>query len=168
MPRVSMSALEQGVDYPEWANESTLQTLVAAVSGLQRTSKDESDESQRHTTKSTNKLIRAIEGTSGRMGSGFGGFIEALWNPLKSYSMNFARLIRNLDQLDGSFNSLSNIMFDNNGIIGSAKGGMVFPVTQTLNVPICFVGVGEKVSDIHSFDPEAFVAGLLPDMEYSE
>ena len=124
MPRVSMSALEQGVDYPEWANESTLQTLVAAVSGLQRTSKDESDESQRHTTKSTNKLIRAIEGTSGRMGSGFGGFIEALWNPLKSYSMNFARLIRNLDQLDGSFNSLSNIMFDNNGIIGSATAMM--------------------------------------------
>ena len=124
MPRVSMSALEQGVDYPEWANETTLQSLLAAVSGLQRTSKDESDQTQRQSTRSTNKLVRAIEGTGSRLGRGFGGFLTSLWDPLKGFSEGVGRIIRNLDQLDGSFKSLSGIVFDNNGIMASATAMM--------------------------------------------
>jgi len=126
MPRVSMSALEQGVDYPEWANESTLQSLVAAVSGLQRTSKDESDESQRHATKSTNKIVRAIEGAgwSGVGGGIIGKFFGTLGQPLKGFAEVGHRVVRNLDQIDGSFKSLSNILFDNQGIMGSVTAMM--------------------------------------------
>ena len=47
---------------------------------------------------------------------------------------------------------------------GSAKGGMVFPVTEALNVPVRFIGVGEQVGDFLPFDAQAFVASLLPRM----
>ena len=44
---------------------------------------------------------------------------------------------------------------------GSAKGGMAFAIGRELNVPIRFVGTGEKFEDFDVFDPEKFVAGLL-------
>jgi fused signal recognition particle receptor len=44
---------------------------------------------------------------------------------------------------------------------GTAKGGMVFAVSHELNLPIRFVGIGEKMSDLTPFDPDAFVAGLF-------
>lgn len=44
---------------------------------------------------------------------------------------------------------------------GSAKGGVVIPILQRLNLPIAFVGVGEGVDDFIPFDPNAFVDGLL-------
>lgn len=44
---------------------------------------------------------------------------------------------------------------------GSAKGGVVVPILDGLNLPIAFVGVGEGVDDLIPFDPEAFVDGLL-------
>ncbi len=43
----------------------------------------------------------------------------------------------------------------------SAKGGMVFAIQRTLNLPVLFVGLGEKPEDLAVFDPEAFVDGLL-------
>jgi fused signal recognition particle receptor len=43
----------------------------------------------------------------------------------------------------------------------SAKGGMAFAIGRELNVPIRFVGTGEKFEDFDVFDPEKFVAGLL-------
>ena len=44
---------------------------------------------------------------------------------------------------------------------GSAKGGIVVPILDRLQLPIAFVGVGEGVDDLIPFDAEAFVDGLL-------
>lgn len=46
---------------------------------------------------------------------------------------------------------------------GSAKGGVVFALAREFGVPIRFVGLGEKVHDMRSFDADAFVGALLPD-----
>ena len=43
----------------------------------------------------------------------------------------------------------------------SAKGGVVFPVTNELQVPIKFVGTGETIEDLAVFDPAEFVDALL-------
>ena len=43
----------------------------------------------------------------------------------------------------------------------TAKGGIVFAIEHDLQVPVRFVGVGEKVDDLLPFDPEAFVAALF-------
>ena len=43
----------------------------------------------------------------------------------------------------------------------TAKGGIVFAIEDALNVPVRFVGVGEKLGDLLPFDPEAFVAALF-------
>lgn len=53
-----------------------------------------------------------------------------------------------------------------NGVVltkldGSARGGMVFAIQQELNVPILYVGLGEKPEDLQVFDPRAFVQGLI-------
>jgi len=53
-----------------------------------------------------------------------------------------------------------------NGVIltkldGSARGGMVFAIQQELNLPILYVGLGEKPEDLQIFDPQAFVEGLI-------
>ena len=44
---------------------------------------------------------------------------------------------------------------------GTAKGGVVVPIARELNLPIRYVGVGEKPEDLLPFDPEQFVASLL-------
>ncbi len=44
---------------------------------------------------------------------------------------------------------------------GTAKGGIVFAITQKLGVPVRFVGVGEKADDLIPFDPEEFAEALL-------
>ncbi len=44
---------------------------------------------------------------------------------------------------------------------GTAKGGIVFAITQKLGVPVRFVGVGEKADDLIPFDPEDFANALL-------
>jgi fused signal recognition particle receptor len=43
----------------------------------------------------------------------------------------------------------------------TAKGGIVFAIEDALKVPVRFVGVGEKASDLLPFDPHAFVAALF-------
>ena len=43
----------------------------------------------------------------------------------------------------------------------TAKGGIVFAIEDALKVPVRFIGVGEKASDLLPFDPEAFVAALF-------
>jgi fused signal recognition particle receptor len=43
----------------------------------------------------------------------------------------------------------------------SARGGMAFAIQNELNLPILFVGLGEKTEDLIPFDPNAFVAGIL-------
>ena len=44
---------------------------------------------------------------------------------------------------------------------GTAKGGVVVAIARELNLPIRYVGVGEKVDDLLPFDPEKFVASLF-------
>jgi fused signal recognition particle receptor len=44
---------------------------------------------------------------------------------------------------------------------GSARGGAVAQVRRELNVPIRFVGVGEKLEDLEPFDAAAFAGRLL-------
>jgi len=44
---------------------------------------------------------------------------------------------------------------------GTAKGGVVIAIARELNLPIRYVGVGEKVEDLLPFDPESFVSSLF-------
>jgi len=44
---------------------------------------------------------------------------------------------------------------------GTAKGGVVIPIARELNLPIRYVGVGEKPGDLLPFEPERFIASLF-------
>ena len=44
---------------------------------------------------------------------------------------------------------------------GTAKGGIVIAVADTLQIPVKFVGVGEKADDLMPFEAMAFVEALL-------
>lgn len=44
---------------------------------------------------------------------------------------------------------------------GTAKGGIVVAIRKQLDIPVKFVGVGEKLDDIEVFDPEKFVDALF-------
>jgi len=44
---------------------------------------------------------------------------------------------------------------------GTAKGGVVVAISRELNLPIRYVGVGEKIDDLLPFDPAVFVASLF-------
>ena len=44
---------------------------------------------------------------------------------------------------------------------GTAKGGIVVAIRNELNIPVKFIGLGEKVEDIAPFDPEQFVEALF-------
>jgi len=46
-------------------------------------------------------------------------------------------------------------------IDGTAKGGIVVAVHEALNVPVKFIGVGEKATDLVAFDPAAFARDVL-------
>ncbi len=44
---------------------------------------------------------------------------------------------------------------------GTAKGGIVVAIAQELQLPVRFVGIGEKMEDLLPFESEAFVDSLL-------
>lgn len=44
---------------------------------------------------------------------------------------------------------------------GTAKGGILLSVTRELNLPLRFVGVGEKTGDLKPFKPHEFVESLF-------
>ncbi|MBQ7760796.1 MAG: signal recognition particle-docking protein FtsY [Clostridia bacterium] len=44
---------------------------------------------------------------------------------------------------------------------GTAKGGIVFSIKNELNIPVKFIGVGEKIDDMEKFDAEDFVNALF-------
>ena len=44
---------------------------------------------------------------------------------------------------------------------GTAKGGIVVAIARELNLPIRYVGVGEKLGDLLPFDPEKFIQSLF-------
>jgi fused signal recognition particle receptor len=43
----------------------------------------------------------------------------------------------------------------------SSKGGIIFAIRDELDLPIKFIGTGEKLGDLAPFDPDLFVAGLF-------
>lgn len=44
---------------------------------------------------------------------------------------------------------------------GTAKGGVVIGVSDQMQIPVKYIGLGEKVEDLQIFDREAFVATLF-------
>ena len=44
---------------------------------------------------------------------------------------------------------------------GTAKGGIVIAVADALQIPVKYVGVGEKMDDLMPFDADAFVKALI-------
>lgn len=46
---------------------------------------------------------------------------------------------------------------------GTAKGGVVIGISHMLQVPVKYIGLGEKISDLQLFDRREFVDSLFPD-----
>jgi fused signal recognition particle receptor len=44
---------------------------------------------------------------------------------------------------------------------GTARGGIVIAIKDQLDIPVKFVGLGEKTDDIAEFDPDNFVEALF-------
>ncbi|MFZ2039202.1 MAG: signal recognition particle-docking protein FtsY [Desulfobacterales bacterium] len=44
---------------------------------------------------------------------------------------------------------------------GTAKGGIVISICNSLQIPLKYIGIGEKIEDLQDFDPEKFVAALF-------
>lgn len=47
---------------------------------------------------------------------------------------------------------------------GTAKGGIVLAIKEEVNLPVKFIGLGEKMTDLKSFDIENYIYGLFKDM----
>lgn len=57
-----------------------------------------------------------------------------------------------------------------NGIIitkldGTAKGGIAIAIQSELNVPVKYIGIGEKIMDLQRFDPNSYVTALFEDFD---
>ena len=57
-----------------------------------------------------------------------------------------------------------------NGIIitkldGTAKGGIAIAIQAELNVPVKYIGIGEKIDDLQKFDPSSYVTALFADFD---
>ena len=48
---------------------------------------------------------------------------------------------------------------------GTAKGGTIFRICNNYNIPIKFIGVGEKIEDLQVFNPSSFVDAILTNNE---
>jgi len=44
---------------------------------------------------------------------------------------------------------------------GTAKGGVVLSIKQSLNIPVRYIGVGEGIDDLQKFDAEGFADALI-------
>jgi len=44
---------------------------------------------------------------------------------------------------------------------GSARGGVVFNIAREFNIPIRYIGVGEKIDDLRPFSAEEYVAAIF-------
>jgi fused signal recognition particle receptor len=47
---------------------------------------------------------------------------------------------------------------------GTAKGGIVLAIRHELDIPVKYVGLGEKMDDLQAFDADQFVYGLFGDL----
>ncbi len=64
-----------------------------------------------------------------------------------------------------SFKEITNIT----GIVltkldGTAKGGIVLAIKESVGIPVKFIGLGEKMEDLKPFDIEAYIYGLFKGM----
>ena len=64
-----------------------------------------------------------------------------------------------------SFKEITNIT----GIVltkldGTAKGGIILAIKEEVNIPVKFVGLGEKIDDLEKFDIEKYIYGLFKDL----
>ena len=48
---------------------------------------------------------------------------------------------------------------------GTTKGGVAIPVLSELNIPICYMGVGEQLDDLIPFDINYYLEGLISNAE---
>ena len=47
---------------------------------------------------------------------------------------------------------------------GTAKGGIVLAIKEEVNIPVKFIGLGEKMTDLEPFDIANYIYGLFKDM----
>lgn len=47
---------------------------------------------------------------------------------------------------------------------GTAKGGIVLAIKEEVNIPVKYIGLGEKESDLETFDIEKYIYGLFKDL----
>ena len=47
---------------------------------------------------------------------------------------------------------------------GTAKGGIVLAIKEDVNIPVKYVGLGEKVEQLEAFDIEKYIYGLFKDL----
>lgn len=64
-----------------------------------------------------------------------------------------------------SFKTITNIT----GIVltkldGTAKGGIVLAIKEEVGIPVKFIGLGEGINDLETFDIEEYIYGLFKDM----
>ena len=96
------------------------------------------------------------------------GKIRRVLNKMISYAPNETLLV--LDGTSGQNAILQADEFikvtDVNGLIitkldGTAKGGVVFQVCAKQKIPVKYIGVGEGIDDLQTFNPELFVSALF-------
>ena len=68
-----------------------------------------------------------------------------------------------------SFKEITNIT----GIVltkldGTAKGGIVLAIKENVDIPVKYVGLGEKKEDLRVFDVEKYIYGLFKDLDGEE
>lgn len=44
---------------------------------------------------------------------------------------------------------------------GTAKGGVIIGISDQFNIPVRYIGLGEKMTDLQTFDPDEFVDSLF-------
>lgn len=62
----------------------------------------------------------------------------------------------------GEFNNITKI----DGLVvtkldGTAKGGVIFQLCSQIKIPVKYIGVGEGIDDLQSFDPESFISAIF-------
>jgi fused signal recognition particle receptor len=67
-------------------------------------------------------------------------------------AINQAKEFRNAARVDSIFLAK---------LDGTAKGGVVLAINKELGIPVKYVGLGEKLDDMESFDNQAFIEGLF-------
>ncbi|MCY1342204.1 Signal recognition particle receptor FtsY [compost metagenome] len=50
---------------------------------------------------------------------------------------------------------------------GTAKGGVIFALAKQFGLPIRYIGVGEGIDDLRTFEADAFVQALFAEREHA-